>query len=338
MRLPNGYGSVIKLSGNRRRPFMVRVTKGWSEDRKQQYQILGYFAKRSDAIEFLASYNKAPFNLDYAKITFSEVFEAWSNYKADKMLPAVAANHKSIYNVHCKTLYDIPYRQIRKHDFQDVIDSCTKSYSTKCAIRSLFTHLDEWAYDRDIITKMYSVNLDCGDPDGKTERKIFTDEEVRKLFTMRGQPFIDETIVQIYTGFRISEILNLTDQNIDLEKQLITGGGKTAAGRNRVVPIHPDILPIIQEHCTGGKLFPCNTKQEAYLNDRKEALQKIGIDHTTHDCRHTFRSKLDSAGANKVSIDLLMGHKSKDVGERVYTHKTIEELKAAILLLRFSAQ
>jgi len=28
-----------------------------------------------------------------------------------------------------------------------------------------------------------------------------------------------------------------------------------------------------------------------------------------------------------------MGHKSKDVGERVYTHKTIDELKAAIELM-----
>ena len=29
----------------------------------------------------------------------------------------------------------------------------------------------------------------------------------------------------------------------------------------------------------------------------------------------------------------MMGHKSKDVGERVYTHKTLEELKTAIELI-----
>ena len=40
-----------------------------------------------------------------------------------------------------------------------------------------------------------------------------------------------------------------------------------------------------------------------------------------------------AAGANKVCIDLMMGHKSKEVGERVYTHKTIEELKSAIELI-----
>lgn len=62
-------------------------------------------------------------------------------------------------------------------------------------------------------------------------------------------------------------------------------------------------------------------------------MNKLNFHHTLHECRHTFSSRLDSHGANKVCIDLLMGHKSKDTGERVYTHKTIEELKGAICLL-----
>ena len=63
-------------------------------------------------------------------------------------------------------------------------------------------------------------------------------------------------------------------------------------------------------------------------------IDSLNLDHVVHECRHTFRSRLDSAGANKVCIDLLMGHKVKDVGERVYTHKTIEELRETIELLK----
>ena len=59
-------------------------------------------------------------------------------------------------------------------------------------------------------------------------------------------------------------------------------------------------------------------------------MERLKLNHTPHECRHTFRSRMDSAGANKKCIDLIMGHKSKDVGERVYTHKTIQELKDAI--------
>lgn len=57
------------------------------------------------------------------------------------------------------------------------------------------------------------------------------------------------------------------------------------------------------------------------------------MNHTVHECRHTFRSRLDTAGANKVCIDRMTGHKSVGTGERIYTHKTINELKANIELI-----
>ena len=40
MKLPNGYGSVTKLSGNRRKPYLARVTLGWvinKETGKEDY-------------------------------------------------------------------------------------------------------------------------------------------------------------------------------------------------------------------------------------------------------------------------------------------------------------
>ena len=65
----------------------------------------------------------------------------------------------------------------------------------------------------------------------------------------------------------------------------------------------------------------------------RNIMSFLNINHTPHECRHTFRSLLDSAGANKVCIDLMMGHKSTGTGERIYTHKTIEELRQALLLV-----
>ena len=47
MKLPNGYGSVAKLTGNRRRPYMVRITTGFTDDGRQLMKILGYYAKRT---------------------------------------------------------------------------------------------------------------------------------------------------------------------------------------------------------------------------------------------------------------------------------------------------
>ncbi len=62
-------------------------------------------------------------------------------------------------------------------------------------------------------------------------------------------------------------------------------------------------------------------------------MHTLHMNHVPHECRHTFRSRLDSAGANKVCMDRMIGHKSSDVGERVYTHKTLQELKDTIALL-----
>ncbi len=47
MQLTNGYGSVYKLSGNRRNPYIVRKTIGWEIDEvsgkhKQKYITIGF--------------------------------------------------------------------------------------------------------------------------------------------------------------------------------------------------------------------------------------------------------------------------------------------------------
>lgn len=41
MKLPNGYGSIIKLKGNRRKPYQVRITKGFTDERKTNLYVFG---------------------------------------------------------------------------------------------------------------------------------------------------------------------------------------------------------------------------------------------------------------------------------------------------------
>ena len=44
---------------------------------------------------------------------------------------------------------------------------------------------------------------------------------------------------------------------------------------------------------------------------------------------------MDRLGINDVIINLIIGHKSDDVGKEVYTHKELEELQAAINLVTY---
>lgn len=42
MKLPNGYGSVVKLSGKRRKPYMVRKTVGYHIDPIKEKKVAEY--------------------------------------------------------------------------------------------------------------------------------------------------------------------------------------------------------------------------------------------------------------------------------------------------------
>ena len=59
MKNPNGYGSVFKLSGNRRKPYTIRVTVN-IKDGKQKYKYLSYHTTRKEATRELSEQGKSP--------------------------------------------------------------------------------------------------------------------------------------------------------------------------------------------------------------------------------------------------------------------------------------
>ncbi len=120
MRLPNGYGSVVKLSGKRRKPYMVRKTVGYHidpvKDKKvNDYIIIGYTATKSEGLQILAEYNKNPFDTKAAKMTFTEVYEAWSKGKystvSESNVKAYTASYKA-----CSHLYNRIFKDIKAAD------------------------------------------------------------------------------------------------------------------------------------------------------------------------------------------------------------------------------
>ena len=336
MKNPNGYGSVVHLKGNRRNPYVVRKTKGWNDKQQPIYDVIGYFPTREAGMIALAQFNNDPWDVDKEKTTFEELFQLWDDKKAVKLGSSNRSSLKSAYK-HCSKLYNMKYKAIRAFNMQECVDGCGKGYSTQGAIKNLFGHLDRFALELDIINRCYS-DLVTSAPIPETEKIPFTDDEVNRLWKIKGDEWVDSVLVFLYTGFRISELLDIQTDNIDLTAGTIRGGTKTRAGKDRVVPIHSRIAEIVSERISGGGayLFTHNGKKVStsqYYAFWGDIMTRLNMEHTPHEARHTFRSRLDSAGGNKRCIDLIMGHKSKDVGERVYTHKTIQELKATVELI-----
>ena len=273
----------------------------------------------------LAEYNANPYDVNRSKFTFKDVFEEWEenilptlNYSTQKQMTAAYR--------HCKAIYDIPYRSLKRYQMQECIDSCGLSSATQYTIRNLFTKLDAYAFEMDIINKQYSSLLTVTDTSAVRQHVPFTDDEI-KLIMSEDVP---EVKFMLYTGMRISEVATLPSACI--KNGLIQYGMKTKAGKDRIIPIHPAIRKIVDDRMDNTVLFGYTDANALHYQFRKY-MKQLNLNHLPHDCRHTFRSELDRQGANKVCIDLLMGHVSAGTGERVYTHKTVEELKNTILLL-----
>lgn len=328
---PNGYGTVTKLSGNRRKPWIVK------EGKSGRQKPIGYTATREEGLILLAQYNNRPWDIEMDKITLGELYTLWLEKRAVKLGNSNRKALKSAYN-YCAHLSKLKYNQIKSYHMQDTIDNCGKSYSTQGLIKNLWGHLDKFAMELDIITKCNSDLLTSA-PIPETTKKIFTNEEISILWQNINIPWVDSVLFFLYTGFRISEMISLQTANVDIKQWIMQGGVKTESGKNRIIPVHSKIKNIVQQHFTESKsgfLFEYNGKKIGLTKYREiwvDLMGKLQMEHTPHECRHTFRSRLDSAGANKVCIDRLMGHKSTGTGERVYTHKNIEELKLNIELI-----
>ena len=164
MRLPNGYGGVVKLSGNRRRPYAARITTGWhindtTGKRIQHYQILGYAATRSEALQILARYNNFPIDGETLKLTFGEIYLQWSEEKFPTISYSNIKGYRAAFAT-CEDIADTPFHSLKLNDLQQVIDHCGKNYPILKKICVLFHQLYAYAMKHEIVPKDYSFQLD----------------------------------------------------------------------------------------------------------------------------------------------------------------------------------
>lgn len=333
MRLPNGFGTVYKLSGNRRKPYIARKTIGWDKDGKQKYFTVGYFKNRLDGLNALAAIQISPCMEEIQNLSFKNLYSSWSKKKFKSISESNIRGYKAAYQ-HAQSLHEMRFLDIRTAHLQKVVDSCKKGYQTRKKIQILFSQLYKHALENDLCKKNYAAFVHLGRNPGSKEKRPFSWEEIERL---SREPESISVLILLYTGLRISELLELKSADVDLETGILRGGMKTAAGRNRVIPIHRRILPLIQTLHDGGHLFLFsdeNGEKWNYYAYRKRIwdplMDRLSMAHTPHETRHTFITMASAAGADPVCIKRIVGHASGDITERVYTHKNIKELKLAV--------
>lgn len=348
IRNKNGYGTVVKLSGNRRNPYEVRVNTRMDERYYPVYDVLGHYATREEGLIALAEYNKNPYDLNKSKLTFSELYAAFYHDKYELSGKPFSRSSKdctrSAYN-HMELLHERLYKDIRVNDFKAVFAQTKNgkalSHAMQEHMKNLIVQMDKFALQNDIISKSYASFVNITVEEDDKPGVPFTHDELVKLWQHQADSWIDAALIFIYSGWRISELNNMPIGDINLSDWTFKGGVKTAAGKDRIVPIHSAIRAMVADRIAdnGSRLFIENGKpiSNTLLSKRfKAALAAAGIttEHTIHDCRHTFTSLLDTAGANPICIDRLVGHASKSITSKVYIHKDLEELRAAVELIK----
>lgn len=330
MRAENGFGSVIKLSGARRKPYAARVTTGW-KDGKQQRKYIGYYKSPSEALLALAEYHNSGYDLDLSKLTLTEVYERWIKRIEPKVSKNVLISHNMAY-VRFDRLGNVPITKIKADHLQDWMDNIDDlSVGSKKRLKSTMIQIWKYAIRNDIVTNNYAEHIEI---DGTVEKKgkVFTKEEIQTLWNNVDDPIVQWILILMYTGMRIGELLVMTAENIQMEKQYMIGGLKSDAGIDRVIPLHDAIVPLVKNHLGKAKYLMRDEhgRKLSYakaLNEFKITMGKYNLeDHLPHDTRKTAVSMMHTAGIPIETIRVIVGHSGKGVTEKVYLYKDPQEL------------
>ncbi len=157
------------------------------------------------------------------------------------------------------------------------------------------------------------------------------------IFGLRDRAIL-ETLYS--TGIRVSELVGLNEEDVDLYGGMIKVQGK--GKKERLVPIGSYAIKAIKEYNNSKKKKNSSqrntplflNKYGARLSSRSVArsldkyLKMTGINLTTspHTFRHSFATHMLDKGANLRSVQELLGHSNLSTTQ-IYTHVTTERLK-----------
>lgn len=341
MKNPNGFGSVVRLSGKRRKPWAVRITDGYEIKNgklicKRKY--IGYYETRKEALTALSKYNVDPYFIP-EDITFSELYEKWSAEKYPSLSTSGVHSYQAAYAV-CKPIYETQFADLKRINLQAVIDNSNKGYATLRNVKILFSQLFEYAIQNDIVQKDYSQFVDVAkhkDKNKETMHKAFSADEIGKLWELSPDTRIQVILMMIYSGVRISELLDLKKCDIHInERYFNVVSSKTEAGV-RAVPIADKVFPFFDTMMTADSehLVTLDGKKVGYQKFIQKiwlpSLELLGASHKPHDTRHTCVSMLANANVNPTIIKKIIGHSgAMNLTEKVYTHFEIAPLLNAI--------
>lgn len=348
MKAENGLGGIVKLTGKRRKPYMIRYTKGYivnsvTGKKEQVFKVIGYAATIKEAKKIREDFNKRG-RCDLG-FTFSDIYEKWSQEHFKMVSPSYINATKAAYKC-CEELYDVVFSSIQENQLQKVLDNSGKNYPTVRKIQLMFSQLYKFAMKNEICKNDLSLKLNTQKfKDRKWDKvvdKVISNDDINILWAMKENSYVQMILIMIYTGVTVDEFISLKKENVYLDKRYIEiVGTKSQKSKGiRIVPISHKIESFIKKRMNNninneylfttdkGKKFKYSDFRDAYFD---MVMNDMGWNYTPMYCRYTFRRLLAKEKVSPFLIKKLMGTRSQmSITEKVYIHPEIEVLIDAI--------
>ncbi len=176
--------------------------------------------------------------------------------------------------------------------------------------------------------------------------KVLSEEEINKLldinlnnnFDYRNKAMLE---LMYSSGLRVSELVNLKVNDIDLKNEAVRIFGK--GSKERIVPLNEYATTALEAYILNHRkeLFKHGENDYLFLNNHGNKMTRQGLfkilkkiaqekniktDFSPHTLRHSFATHLLKHGADLRSIQELLGH-SDISSTQIYTHITNEKLQ-----------
>ncbi|MBO6195210.1 MAG: site-specific tyrosine recombinase XerD [Bacilli bacterium] len=232
------------------------------------------------------------------------------------------------------------YNNINKTDIIDYITYLNKKVGPKTINRHIVSIKNFFKYlEKNNIIKNNPTSDITGLKTPKKMPRVLSIEDVDKLldievkdaYTSRNKAMLE---LMYSSGLRVSELLNLTLNNIDFDMNLVRIFGK--GSKERIVPMSTIATKYLYEYINlyRNTLIKNNITDLIFLNSRGNKLSRQGFfkilkeialekginrEISPHVLRHSFATHLLNNGADLRSIQTMLGHENIETTQ-IYTH------------------
>lgn len=314
---PNGTGTVFK----RGRTWSARV-------RVKRHGVIvsertkGGFATRADAINYLPQL-RAMENGGAKSHTVDEIFQmVQQSKKWLEITPDKRSHYMTAYK-RMECIYDRDVASLRYSELQNLVDGIDGAFYPKRDVKTILQKIVDMAVLEEVCPASKSQVIRCIELPSKplTSKDARTPEEMHAIWNDWNKThdlITGYALIMAYTGMRTGELFAQDVTRVNPAGQVIVGGIKTEAGKDREIPLADCIVPIVKAVMPQARYGMVAYDENTYYSNWAQMVQRTGIRPLGSYCqRHTCYTRLHELvpAVSDVVINSIVGHSNSKISK-----------------------